>query len=358
MKSSRRKITSHDVAARAGVSRTTVSYVLNNVETANISEQTRLRVLAAAEALGYAPNAAAQMLAGHRSHIIGLVFPRIHPHLATHLFLLQILEGLMAVVQQQGMRLLIDSVESTVASAYLDLARTKRIDGLILIDVPGHDPALQRLALDDFPIVTLGQSHPRLCAVDVDNQTGARLAVEHLLAQGHRRIGCITNFPSTRCDPNLRLLGYQEALRHAGLALDADLVVEGLYQPESGWAAMQQLLARPQPPTAVFVASDVVAMGALRALYERGLTVPQDMAVVGFDDVPLARYTHPPLTTVRMPTVEMGRRAGELLFEQILGHAVEPRTLLATELIVRASSVGQPNRGSSADRNASLVAGP
>jgi len=340
MKSSRRKITSHDVAARAGVSRTTVSYVLNNVETANISDQTRLRVLDAADALGYVPNAAAQMLAGHRSHIIGLVFPRTHPHLATHLFLLQVLEGLMAVVQQQGMRLLIDSVESTVESAYLDLARTKRIDGLILIDVLGHDPALQRLALDDFPIVTLGQSHPRLCSVDVDNQTGARLAVEHLLAQGHQRIGCITNFPTTAHDPNLRMLGYQAALRNADRPLDPSLLVEGLYQPESGFTAMQQLLDQPQPPTAVFVASDVMAMGALTAIYARGLTVPKDIAVVGFDDVPLARYTNPPLTTVRMPTVEMGQRAGELLFEQILGHTVEPQTLLATELIVRASSLG------------------
>lgn len=342
MNTNRRKITSHDVAARAGVSRTTVSYVLNNVESANISEQTRLRVLDAADALGYVPNAAAQMLAGHRSHIIGLVFPRTHPHLATHLFLLQILEGLMTVVQQQGMRLLIDSVENTVESAYLDLARTKRIDGLILIDVPGHDPALQRLALDNFPLVTLGQCHPKLCAVDVDNQQGARLAVEHLLAQGHRRIGCITNFPTTAHDPNPRLLGYQAALQQAGLPLDQSLLAEGLYQPESGLAAMQQLLALAQPPTAVFVASDVVAMGALTAIHEQGLRVPKDIAVVGFDDVPLARYTNPPLTTVRMPTVEIGRRAGELLCDQIAGRTVELRTLLATELIVRASSVGQP----------------
>ena len=335
---SRRKITSHVVAARAGVSRTTVSYVLNNVETANISEQTRLRVLDAADALGYVPNAAAQMLAGHRAHIIGLVFPRTHPHLATHLVLFKILEGLMAVVQQQGMRLLIDSVESSVESAYLDLARTKRIDGLILIDASGDDPAFQRLAQDRFPIVTLGCTNPNLCSVDVDNRLGAQQAVEHLVAQGHRRIGCITNSPITPSDPNPRRLGYQDALRNAGLDLEEALLVEGLYSPASGFAAMQQLLATPQRPTAVFVASDVVAFGALAAIHAQGFAVPQEVAVVGFDDVPLARFAHPPLTTVRMPTVEMGRRAGELLFDQIMGRTVEPCTLLATELIIRASS--------------------
>lgn len=335
---SRRKITSQDVAARAGVSRTTVSYVLNNVETANISEQTRQRVLDAADALDYVPNAAAQMLAGHRSHIIGLVFPHTHPHLATHLFLLQILEGLMTVVQQQGMRLLIDSVESSHESAYLDLARAKRIDGLILIDVPAEDRALHRLAHDDFPIVTLGHNHPNLCSVDVDNEKGAQQAVDHLLAQGHKRIGCITNAPTTT-NPNLRLVGYQTALRTAGLALDECLLAEGSYKPESGFAAMQQLLALSNPPTAVFVASDVVAFGALAAIQERGLRVPADMAVVGFDDVPLARYAQPPLTTVRMPTIEMGQRAGELLYDQILGKPVESSVLFETELIVRASSV-------------------
>lgn len=336
---SRRKITSHDVAARAGVSRTTVSYVLNNVETANISEQTRLRVLDAADALGYVPNAAAQMLAGHRSHIIGLVFPRTHPHLATHLFLLQILEGLMGVVQQQGMRLLIDSVESSVESAYVDLAHAKRIDGLILIDAPPEDRALQQLAQDDFPIVTLGDLHPNLCSVDVDNRVGARQAIEHLLAQGHQRIGCITNVPLRATDSNPRLLGYQDALRQNGIVLDETLVAEGLYSPESGFAAMQQLLATPHPPTALFVASDVVAFGAMAAMQDHGFAIPQDMAVVGFDDVPLAQYTNPPLTTVRMPTVAMGRRAGELLYDQILGRTVEPHVLLETELIIRASSV-------------------
>ncbi|MEZ4727979.1 MAG: LacI family DNA-binding transcriptional regulator [Caldilineaceae bacterium] len=338
---SRRKITSHDVAARAGVSRTTVSYVLNNVETANISEQTRLRVLDAADALGYVPNAAAQMLAGHRSHIIGLVFPRTHPHLSTHLFLLQILEGVMGVVQQQGMRLLIDSVESSVESAYVDLAHAKRIDGLILIDVPPEERALQRLAQEQFPIVTLGSLHPSLCSVDVDNQIGARRVVEHLLAQGHQRIGCITNIPRGAAEPNPRLLGYQEALRQHGIPLDETLVAEGVYSPESGFAAMQQLLARPHPPTALFVASDVVAFGAMAALQAQGLAIPQDIAVVGFDDVPLAQYANPPLTTVRMPTVEMGRRAGELLYDQILGRAVASHVLLETELIIRASSVSK-----------------
>jgi LacI family transcriptional regulator len=247
----------------------------------------------------------------------------------------------MEVVQQQGMRLLVDSVESTLESAYLDLAHAKRIDGLILIDAPADDPAFQRLAHDRFPTVTLGHMHPKLCAVDVDNRQGAQRAVEHLIAQGHRRIGCITNSPVTPSDPNPRRLGYLDALRHAGLDLDEALIVEGLYSPESGFAAMQQLLAMPQPPTAVFVASDVVAFGAMAAIQAQALPIPQGVAVVGFDDVPLARFANPPLTTVRVPTVEMGRCAGQLLFDQIMGRSVEPCTLLKTELIIRASSLHQ-----------------
>jgi len=340
---SQKPITSHDVANHAGVSRTTVSYVLNRVERANISAATRQRVLDAAAALGYVPNAAAQRLAGQQSQIVGLVFPRTDPHLATHLFLLQVMEGLMGAVAQQGLRLLIDSVDGSLETAYTDLVRAKRIDGLVIIDAPADDPALVRLTKDDFPVVTLGHAYPQFCSVDVDNRASARVAVEHLLEQGHTRIGCITNYPSRPTRRNERLEGYEAALQSAGVPLDERLMVDGRYSPESGFQAMQQLLATAIPPTAVFVASDVVAFGAVQAIQARGLHIPDDIAVVGFDDVPLASFCTPPLTTVRMPAVEMGRQAGALLVERIAGKVTDQHLWLETELVIRASSVRNRN---------------
>lgn len=347
----RKKITSQDVAREAGVSRTTVSYVLNNVEAANISDFTRQKVLEAATELGYVPNAAAQMLAGQRARIVGLVFPRTNPHLATHLFLLQVMDGLIRTVEQAGIRLLIDSVDGSMADAYTELVRAKRIDGLILIDAPGDDPAIHRLAKDDFPVVTLGYQRTEFCSVDVDNRGGARQATTHLQRLGHTRIGCITDCPLRPTQINERLVGYQEALTAADLPVDQALIAAGRYSPESGLAAMAQLLAQAKPPTAVFVASDVVAFGAVQAIHQHGLRIPDDIAVVGFDDVPLASFCTPPLSTVRVPAVDMGHRAGQLLLERIAGEPTERHIELETALVVRASSQPEENRASVQDHS-------
>lgn len=327
------------MAVRAGVSRTTVSYVLNKVGTAHISEETRLRVLDAAESLGYVPNAAARILAGQPSKIIGLIYPRRHPHLSSHLFLLPMIDGLMAAVEEHEMRLLIDSVDDTKENAFLDLARAKRIDGVILIDTPVGDAAVQRLTRDAFPVVTMGHCHPGLSSVDVDNRAGVLGAMQHLLQTGHQRIACITNVPGKQESLNLRLQGYCDALNDAGIAIERSLIVEGLYTPESGYEAMHQLLSLKPLPSAVFVASDVVAFGAMRAILEQGLRIPQDIAIVGFDDVPLAKFANPPLTTVRVPAVEMGMHAGMLLMERILKRSAVSHVMLPTQLVIRESSI-------------------
>ncbi|HEX6385334.1 MAG TPA: LacI family DNA-binding transcriptional regulator [Anaerolineae bacterium] len=341
----KRRVTSRDVAKRVGVSRTTVSFVLNNVVGSNISKETRRRVLAAAEELGYVPHAAAQALAGQRTRIIGLVFPRSYHHLPTHFFLLQILDGLLDVVQQNGLRLLIDSLgESNGKQSYLNLVRAKRIDGLIVLDPRSDNPALHALAQEGFPLVLIGDlSGADICSVDVDNRTASSVAVKHLLSLGHSRIGCITNAPLAGYRvTEERLLGYRDALDAAGIAFDETLVRYGEYTPESGFSRMNSLLDEARPwPTAVFVASDVVAFGAMAAIQQRGLKIPDDIALVGYDDVPLARFVNPPLTTVRLPASEQGRRAGELLLDLVLKRPRHGRRiLLATELIVRASSGG------------------
>lgn len=338
----RQRITSHDVARRAGVSRTTVSFVLNGVKEANISEATRLRVLAAAEELGYMPDAVAQALASGRTQTIGMVF-RMYPEITVDLAHFQIIEGLMEIARQFDVRLLIDSVRQTdSAASYVKLVRTKRIDGLILSDTRVDDRALRDLVNDGFPIVLLGQL-PDLdvCSIEFDNRGGARAAVAHLLAQGHTRVGFIGYAPAAHTGVTERLHGYQDALATAGIAFDESLVRYGYFSAESGFAATMSLLDLPAPPTALFVASDVLAFGALAAIRERGLTVPDQIAVVGFDDHPLAQFAAPPLTTVRISFMEMGRQAGKMLLDCILQGTTPSRTvLLDAELVVRASSVG------------------
>ena len=337
----RRRITARDVAARAGVSRTTVSFVLNGVTKANISEETRDRVLAAAKELGYVPDAAAQALASGRAQTIGLVFSQSTLYSTSATAHMQIIEGLMDVARQSGVRLLIDSVgRADSAEAYVKLTRTKRIDGLILLNPRVDDPALHDLVNDDFPIVLLGYlPNIKACSIDFDNRGGARTAVEHLLAQGHTRIGMITYAPIAFTGAAERLQGYQDALDVAGIAFDESLIRYGNFEASSGFDAAKSLLDMPAPPTAMFVASDIVAFGALAAINQRGLTIPGDIAVVGFDDHPLAQLTHPPLTTMQISFEAMGRRAGVMLLNRIQ-NKVEPgrEVRLDAKLVVRASS--------------------
>ena len=174
--------------------------------------------------------------------------------------------------------------------------------------------------------------------VDVDSVGGARLAVEHLIEHGHERIGLITNAPPKYTASAQREQGYKRALEEHGLTYDRGLVRYGDFNEESGWHAMSELLEVVPPPTAVFAASDLVAFGAMEATKARGLKIPHDLALVGFDDVPLARYVDPPLTTVRLPAYELGAKAAQMLIKIIEHEKVEePRIFLRTELVIRDS---------------------
>ena len=337
-----RRITSQDVADRAGVSSTTVSFVLNDVKEANISEETRRRVLLAAEELEYVPDAAAQALASGRTQTIGMVF-RTYSHSTADLAHMQILQGLMEIASQSGIRLLIDAVneEEGTADFYVTLSRNKRIDGLILSDPRVDDQALYSLMSDGFPLVLLGRlPDVQVSWVEFANRSGARMAVEHLLAQGHTRIGFVGYAPLPYTGVAERLRGYKDALAEAAIPFDETLVRYGDYDAGTGFAATTTLLELIAPPTAIFVSSDIMAFAALAAIRAYGLRIPDDIAVVGFDDHPMAKYAAPPLTTVRLPFEEMGRQAGKMLLDQLL-HAGAPgrEVELAGELIVRASSV-------------------
>lgn len=335
-----KRVTSSQVAEKAGVSRTTVSLVLNNVQGVQISDETRGRVIEAVMELGYVPNAAAQALASRRAQIIGLILTRNPHHISSDAFLNQILDGLITAAHEHSIRLLIDIVEvQHQKKAYLELVRAKRIDGLILSGPRFNDEALVSLEQERFPTVLMGQlPETDFYSVDIDNYAAAKQAVTHLINLGHERIACITNARPSYTAAAERLRGYRQALESQNLAYDEDLVRYGDFDPESGYQQMMNLLVGENNISAVFVASDVVAIGAKAALVEQGLKIPKDIALVGFDDVPLARYLDPPLTTVRLPASDLATRASQILIQIIQGDPPsQKQVLLESELIVRQS---------------------
>lgn len=337
----RKRATARDVAELAGVSRTTVSLVLNNVPGVRIREETRRRVLEAARRLDYHPDASARRLVRGRTQVIAFV-ERHLPHRAfVDLFMAQVLRGAHAVARQEGFHILIEPSFSAgdLDGRYLSLIRERHADGLLISGPRFDDAALLRLHHEGVPIVLHGRPpEGDLPSVDVDNVGGARVATTHLLSLGHRRVAFIGHAPPDYTAAHDRLEGYRQALAEAGVPFDESLVTFAAFTAESGHEAMLDLLKVEPPPTAVFVASDEVALGALGAAREAGLRVPEDLAIVGFDDVPLAAYTEPPLTTLRLPAYALGWVAAEMLIRRIQGEPVErARVRLETELVVRGS---------------------
>ncbi len=332
-----RRPTSADVAALAGVSRTTVSFVLNGRDT-SISPATRERVLQAARQLGYHPHAPARQLAGGRSHTLGLVVRQSPEQIAGDALLAETLRGLTAAARSSGFRVIVEAIDGA-DTAYADLLRTRRVDGLIVSGPRSDDPDLRAAVKEGFPVVLQG-SLPgvRVPSVDVDNVAGARAAVEHLIREGNRRIGCITNASLAYTAARERVEGWRTAMREAGLDAPDAWLEEAAFDAPSGHRAAARLLERVPDLEALFIASDVVALGAIGALRASGRRVPEDLSVVGFDDVPLAAFFDPPLTTVHLPAYELGHAAGVALLDRISEPTVPGRTLLPTELVIRAST--------------------
>lgn len=334
------RVTQRQVAAAAGVSRTTVSLVLNDVPDAHISSQTRQRVLDAARRLDYYPDAAARRLASGKTRTIALVWHRGPDPTYRDAFLPGILQGITRAARHYGYYVIFRPIESEDPNGgYVELARGHHTDGLILSGPRYNDAYLSALHEEGFPIVLHGQlPKTAIPSVDVDNVQGAMDAVHHLLTSGHRRIGLVTNAPLSYISSKQRLAGYRKALEQADLPYEESLVHYGNFDEESGYAAMEALMGLDEPPTAAFVASDMVAMGALRALHDCGVRVPEEMALVGFDDITAARFIIPSLTTIHVPTFGLGWSAAELLIRIINGDQPnEIHVLLDTELIVRES---------------------
>jgi LacI family transcriptional regulator len=336
----KKRVTSQQVANRAGVSRTTVSFVLNDVPGTNISDETRQRVLEAASDLGYVPNELARSLASGQTGNIGLVICQPRRNFVTDAFIPYVIHGVSEVAKPHGLQLLIDWVEdSSQPDAYRNLSLARRIDGFLLCGPRVDDEQLPALIEDGFPMVVVG-SFPGISAhlVAADERRSARMAVEHLIQLGHTKIACISNCPAEYVMSSERVFGYQDAMKAAHLKWEETWIHYANFDAQSGYDAMLPLLDLKPMPTAVFVASDVVALGAMSAIRDRGLKIPDDIAMVGFDDVSVSLYTDPPLTTIRLPGIELGKLATTMLTGLIQGIPPEQQqVILETHLIIRRS---------------------
>lgn len=335
-----KRVTSKDIAARAGVSRTTVSFVLNNVPGTRITDETRQRVLEAAQQLGYHPDAAARSMVSGRRQVIGFVVRQSTEQAFSDHFLPQVLNGVAQAAGSRGYRTLFEPIPpEKMEDAYTQLIQERHIDGIVLSGPRYDDQELLRLHDTGAHVVMTGQlPQTTIPFVDVNNINGAAQATQHLIDLGHKRIGLITNAPLAYTSSADRLTGYCQALAVAGIPYDETIVRYGDLMPRGGDLAMSELLNLPQPPTAVFVASDTVALGAIQALHRRGLQAPQDVALVGFDDIPLSGFIDPPLTTIHLPAYELGWHAADTLIRLIDGEkGVDSNLILETELVVRDS---------------------
>ena len=335
----RKRVTLKQVAEHAGVSVTTVSLVLNEAPGTTIGSATRARVLAVAQELGYVASAAARSLVSGRTHTVGLVVCHAE-HLVVDAFIPQTLYGMNQVARHLGFRVLVEAVEDvTRPDAYHEMVRAKQIDGLIVINPRSDDTRLPQLVRDGFPVVTLaplpGCDPAMVCT---DERRLAQEATAHLVRLGHTRIGHVTFAPNQYLATEARSSGYRAALEAAGLPFEPNRFATGGFSAASGAEAVTGLLARAPATSALFCGNDTIALGALSALATLGRSVPDDVAVVGYDDIPTARYLLPPLTTVRSPAVEHGRRAMELVITLIEGHEPPQRqVILDAQLVVRRS---------------------
>lgn len=330
-----------DVARRAQVSTATVSYVLNG--TGVVSAATRERVLAAVAELGYQPNHSARALRT-RSHTIGVVAPGIAGRLADPA-IAEILAGLSETATAAGYCLLIAAPATDAAEGDFDLrlARSGRVDGLVLFDLQVNDERPTRLAAAQIPAIAIGAPVAGITCpiVGFDLRAGAEQATQHLLRLGHRRIGLIATSSDLAISEPF-YAGYAAALHAAGIRREAALVVEAGASEDDGMAAMHELLSARHPPTAVIAATDTLAFGAMHALRDAGRVAGTAMSVVGCGDLPLAAHTYPPLTTLRAPRRELGATLARYLVALIEQRSVPAVTLLPLRLIVRHSTAAPP----------------
>ncbi|MBM7682886.1 LacI family repressor for deo operon, udp, cdd, tsx, nupC, and nupG [Pullulanibacillus pueri] len=322
-----------DVAKLAGVSTATVSRTLQNPET--VKEETRQKVFKAIKALDYMPNVLARQLRRMETKTILVVVPNIENNVFS-----QIVGGIDAVANERGYKVLLGNTNHRVEKIYdyIDHFKQRQVDGMIVLLSNLPDPVLQDLA-NEFPIVVTpdAKATVEVSTVTLDNVESGKRATDHLLKLGHRRIAHISGTLDITSSQD-RLQGYQQAIVEGGYFVDHTLIKEGDFTFSSGFEAMSALLNTSVPPTAVFCASDEMAMGAIKSIKSRGLKVPDDIAVVGFDNIKFSEVFEPTLTTMAQPLFQMGKKAMTVLIERINNEALEEQHFIyQAELIVRES---------------------
>jgi len=310
-----------DLATHVGKSITTVSRALGDYD--DVSPATKALVHQAVAELGYEPNVAARQLQKKRTDTIGLLLPATVPRFSDPFFS-QFLAGIVEQAAEYGIDLLVtsNSSDNEEQECYLRYMRSRRVDGFIVVRTQRYDTRIEMLCEHDFPFAAFGRTEivQDFPFVDDDGEQGIQMMVEHLVALGHRRIACIME-PPNLMKAHLRLSGFLQGLDTHNLPIDEALILVGGFRQRSGRLLGGQLLDLPDPPTAIVAQNDLLALGAMSAANERELLVGTDVSITGFDDIDLAEYANPPLTTIRLPAYEMGKRICQLLFDVINGES-------------------------------------
>jgi LacI family transcriptional regulator len=316
-----KKPTIYDVANRAGVSIATVSRILNAPD--KVNSETRERVLVAIDALGFVPKAEARARALRQTGRIGVITPFF-----TAPSFVQRLRGIAETLSPKNYELVVYTVDSTnhLQSYLSTLPLTGNLDGLIIISLPVDDPEVKRLIENGLPTVLIEYPHPKLNCVEIDDVHGGHMAATYLLAKGHRRVSFLgdTDLPEYSIHPvSLRLAGFRQILRESGIEIPEKFVCLAPYSQEQTRQVAKELLNLPEPPTAIFAATDFQALGVLKAARELNIKVPEQLAVIGFDDLDMAEYAD--LTTICQHLDESGRLAVEILLSQVKSPSRPPR---------------------------------
>lgn len=330
-------VTIKDVALKAGVSPSTVSRVLS--DSPRISQDTKDKVRLALDELNYHPNAFARGLVTNTAGAIGIIIPPSMDEFFRNPFFAEMMSGVSEVARREGF----DTVISTSGRSEIDvleaMIRGRRVDGVLLLRSQVNDPAIRKVLDHDFPVTLLGrpaEDFP-ISYVNNDNVKAAYQATMHLIGLGHKRIGFLGGSDELIVTAD-RLQGYREALQEGGLPIDPLLKVSSFFVEQGGYLGMMRLLAMSDRPTAVLASDDILAFGAMRAAGELGYRLPQDLSIIGFNDIRLAELANPPLTSVRVHMHELGVAALNLLVQQIRGVQKEPtHEIVDCELVIRAS---------------------
>lgn len=327
-------VTLVEIAQKAGVSVSTVSRALSNSDYP-LKEETRQRILGLAEEMGYKPNLVARSLQSNRSHVVGVIVDRMQSPFAA-----ATVQGIQDGLRNEGYSISIaySNRDQELAEEAINSFYSRQVDGIIILNSWLHHFNDRILALQNRPFIFVNRLFSNcLCnCVGPGDYIGAQIATQHLIDLGHQRIGYINGLEDW-IEAQNRLAGYQDTLEKHGWPVDQALIIQGDWGVDSGYQATRELLSLDERPTAIFAANDIMALGAIYAIQAAGLQIPNDIALVGYDDRDFSAWIRPALTTIRMPSYEMGQAAARLLLKQFSGEELEDATQIPGKLVVRES---------------------